>query len=98
MNRKKKRVAGRLADRFELPEGMFCETAEASISGNSEFCVEHCLCILKYEREEIWLSVPRFTVKIYGECLTLKSFFLKSVAVRGRIKKIEYEEKPGGKR
>lgn len=79
-----------LSRAFDLPEGVFSDFSQLSLSGNREAVVEGCAGVLEYDSTLIKLSLRKMMVQFTGRNLEIKCMTGESVIVQGFILGIEF--------
>jgi len=88
----KLRIKNLLSNTLDLPQEAFGGVYSVTITGNNEIQINECGNIVKYEDGELFLQLNDRILKVYGDNLTLKTYFGNSVMINGKISKIEFED------
>ena len=84
------RFLGRMSERTELPLAEICREFTVGLNGRREAIFDGVVSVKKYEKELIVLQVCSDTVSVFGSCLEMKNYYKTTVAIGGRIDKIEF--------
>ena len=76
---------------LDLPEGVFSDFSQISLSGNREAVVEGCGGVLEYDPALIRLSLNKMIVQFTGRGLEIKCMTGESVIVQGFILGVEFQ-------
>ena len=79
-----------LARAFDMPEGVFSDFSQISLSSNREAVVEGCGGVLEYDSSLIRLNLNQMMVQFTGRNLEIKCMTGESVIVQGFILGIEF--------
>jgi sporulation protein YqfC len=82
----------RLGERLDIPREALPGGFGLTLSGGSELVVRGCRRILRYEAEEICLSVGKTALTVRGKGLFCSAFGAGSVTVTGEIAAIYLSE------
>ncbi|WP_312642252.1 YabP/YqfC family sporulation protein [Hydrogenoanaerobacterium sp.] len=80
----------KLARAFDIPEGVFSDFSQISLSGNREAVIEGCGGVLEYDSTLIKLSLNKMILQFTGRNLEIKCMTGESVIVHGFILGIEF--------
>lgn len=79
-----------LSRALDLPEGVFSDSSQISLSSNREAVVEGCAGVLEYDPMLVKLSLGKMMVQFTGRNLEIKCMTGESVIVRGYILGVEF--------
>lgn len=85
----KKRIARRVMGVFGMPEEMLTKSSVLTLTSDGEVSVEGCRRVCDYQRERVELALADVNVTVYGEGLTMRAFYGRSIRISGRIRSIE---------
>lgn len=88
----KKSMGQFISDVFDIPIEGIANIPNAQIIGNVMLDIDGCVGIKKYEEEEIILRCKEYLIKIKGQSLSMLTFSMGHVSVRGVIKSYEIEK------
>ena len=80
-----------ISDVFDIPIEGIANIPNAQIVGNTMLDIDGCMGIKKYEDSEIIIRCKEYLIKIKGEMLSMLTFSLGRINVRGVIKSYEIE-------
>ncbi len=90
MDEKKRELAARMAELFDLPAEMAAGQCHIELLGDSGFFMEGHEGILAYGTEEIDLAAPKRIVRVTGSALTLRAMTQREVHITGRIDAVTF--------
>lgn len=88
----KKSMGQIISDVFDIPIEGISNIPNAQIVGNVMLDIDGCIGIKKYEDDEIIIRCKDYLIKIKGESLSMLTFSLGRINVRGVIKAYEIEK------
>lgn len=88
----KKSMGQFISDVFDIPLEGIANIPNAQIVGNVMLDIDGCIGIKKYEQDEIIIRSKEHLIKIKGESLSMLTFSLGRISVRGVIKSYEIEK------
>ena len=88
----KKSMGQFISSVFDVPIEGIANIPNAQIIGNVMLDIDGCVGIKKYEEDEIILRCKEYLIKIKGESLSMLTFSMGHVSVRGNIASYEIEK------
>lgn len=86
----KRRMARRVEQALELPEGMLTSEARMEVYGNRRVMIEGSCGIVEYETDVIRLNTESGIIRFMGRDLCLSCLTRTSATVTGQILSIEF--------
>lgn len=86
----RKRIARRVEQALELPEGMLTSEARMEVYGNKRVMIEGNCSIVEYETDVIRLNTESGIVRFMGRDLCLSCLTRTSAVVTGQILSVEF--------
>ncbi len=90
MEDRKKELAARMAELFDLPAELAAGRCHIELLGDGGFFMEGHEGILAYGTEEIELGAGRLTVRVTGSGLTLRAMTQREVHISGKIDAVNF--------
>lgn len=87
----KKNLNEMISDKFDIPLNGITSVPNAHFVGNTQLSIEGCLGIKKYDDDEIIISTKSFILYIKGASLSMMSFSLGRVSIKGFISSYSIE-------
>ena len=81
----KKRWGELISEKFDIPLEGLSSVPSAQFIGNSILSIDGCIGIKKYETDEIIIRAKNHVLKITGNELSMLTFSLGRVSIRGEI-------------
>ena len=88
----KKSMGQFISSVFDVPIEGIANIPNAQIIGNVMLDIDGCIGIKKYEQDEIILRCKEYLLKIKGESLSMLTFSMGHVSVRGIITTYEIQK------
>lgn len=85
------RISEEIYDITGLPHGILSNEPIFQLFGNNELIIEGAKSIEYYDKECIKILTSKNTVKITGNCLTIKCLANKNLSICGYIRSLELE-------
>ncbi len=82
---RKRKLNEIISDKFDIPLEGIASVPNAQFVGNSQLNIDGCIGIKKYEPDEIIIRSKDFILKINGSSLSMMTFSLGRVSIRGYI-------------
>lgn len=82
---RKKKLNEIISDKFDIPLEGIASVPNAQFVGDSQLSIDGCIGIKKYESDEIIIRSKDYILKISGSCLSMMTFSLGRVSIRGYI-------------
>jgi len=87
----RKNVNEMIADKFDIPLNGIASVPNAHFVGNTHLSIEGCIGIKKYNDDEIVIRTKSFILIITGNSLSMMTFSLGRVSIKGFIKSYSIE-------
>ena len=81
-----------ISDVFDIPIEGIANIPNAQIIGNVMLDIDGCIGIKKYEESEIILRCKEYLISVKGESLSMLTFSMGHVSVRGVIASYEIKK------